>query len=893
MVKKRKPSTRRVSVYSNLVTKRRGKKDARSREKAEYLATLPKQPLKRLLYRLHPRRVIKYWFSRRGLMTLLKGVGVLAVCLVLMVLALLAYYRKDMDAIRPGTLSQRVKSTVTTYYDRNGKLLWEDKGSGDYTLVVDGDKINTLMREATVAIEDKEFYQHGGVSITGLTRAMLSNTQGNATQGGSTLTQQLVKQVFFKDQAGERGLAGIPRKIKEMILAIEVERMYNKDQILTLYLNESPYGGRRNGVESAAQTYFGKAAKDLTLEESALLAAIPNNPSVYNPYNIDGHDALLARQRKVLDNMVDMRYITKVQADEAKKVAILDTVKPLADQLQDIKAPHFVLMVRSQLEDELGKTVVGEGGLKVTTTLDLDVQQKLEANMTAIFNGTMTNRDCGYTNCANYAGFSNGAAAIEDTKTGQLIGLVGSRDFNYAGFGQDNAAIAYIQPASSVKPLVYAQLFQDQGAGKQNYGSGSVLADTATTFNLDGVTYKPQDADAKFKGNITIRQSLDWSRNIPAVKAMVIAGKDKTWKTIRDMGDTNYCTQGAEAEAGLSSAIGSCGTRLVDHVNAIASIGRLGVYMPQTTVLKVVNSNGQVLKQFKAETKQVIDPQAAYIVADIMGDSAARAGLGWNQDYLPYLNKISTKTGAKTGTSNAEIAGKVVPKDIWTVGFTPTLSMAVWLGNSDTSPLRQGNSLIPAMFFDRTMADVVKMYVDQGKAAYSDWYIEPAGIQKIGKEIYPSYYKKGAGSTTTKMIFDKVSKKKATTCTPDGAKIEASVTKTIDPITKKDIFSSTEGYDTEKDDDTHACGDAQPVVSFAAINTAAKSVPISVTQGRYALQHVTVTCGTQTVFTQDVSAAATLTVNLSAVTASCNLSATVTDTVYYTTTTAGGTYSPS
>lgn len=871
-------------------SKRKAKKDTRAREKAEYLATLPKHPLKRIAYRLHPKRVAKYWFSKRGAITLLKGVGVMAAVFILMALALFAYYRKDLDAIRPETLDARVKSTVTTYYDRNGKVLWEDKGSGDYTLVVDGDKITKYMREATVAIEDKEFYQHGGVSISGILRAFLNNTQGGSTQGGSTLTQQLVKQVFFsKQQANERGLAGIPRKIKEMILAIEVERMYSKDQILTLYLNESPYGGRRNGVESAAQTYFGKSAKDLTLAESALLAAIPNNPTVYNPYNADGHDSLIARQHKVLDNMVDLGYITRAQAEEAKNVAILDTIKPLADQLAGIKAPHFVLMVRDQLEQELGQTVVGSGGLKVYTTLDLDIQQKVEDNMNAIFSGNMTDRDCGYTNCSSYAGFSNGAAAIEDTKTGQLLALVGSRDFNYPGFGQDNAAVAFLQPASSVKPFVYAQLFQDQGTGKQNYGSGSVLSDTKTTF--EGIPpYTPQDADQKYQGNITIRQALDRSRNIPAVKAMVVAGKEKVWKTIRDMGDTYYCTQGTESQTGFASAIGSCGTRLVDHVNAYASLGRMGVYIPQTTVLKVVNSTGQVLKQYKAESgTQVVNQQAAYIVADIMADSKARAGLGWNQDYLPYLNKLGVKTGVKTGTSNGEVNGKVVSKDIWTVGFTPTLSMAVWFGNSDNSVLRSGNSLIPAMFYDRTMADVVTKYVNDKKASYSDWYKAPSGIQTIGNELYPSYYKKAAVTNTT-LTFDKVSKKKATACTPSAAKIELGVTKTVDPVSKKDVYTSPDGYDADNDDDSHQCGDAQPVVSFGSIHS--DTVAVSVSQGKFPLQHVDVTCGATSILSQDVSSNTTVSVALSGLSSECQLSATITDTGYYATTTAGPTYTP-
>jgi penicillin-binding protein 1A len=224
-------------------------------------------------------------------------------------------------------------------------------------------------------------------------------------QGGSTLTQQLVKQVFFSDQAGERGIAGIPRKIKEAILAIEVERMYSKDQILTLYLNESPYGGRRNGVESGAQAYFGKPAKDLTLSEAALLAAIPQNPVAFSPYNVDGHEGLINRQHAVLDAMAEQGYITKAQADDAKKVAILDEIKPAQAKFADIKAPHFVQMVRSQLEQELGAATVGKGGLNITTTLDIRVQEKLESEMNSFFASGVP--------AANR--ISNGAATVEDT----------------------------------------------------------------------------------------------------------------------------------------------------------------------------------------------------------------------------------------------------------------------------------------------------------------------------------------------------------------------------------------------------------------------------------------------------------------------------------------------
>lgn len=850
---KRKKPSRSVSVYSNLVTKHRTKRDTKSRKRAEYLATLPKNPWKRLAYRLHPKRLAAFWFSKRGLITALKGLGVIILVGILFIGALFAYYRKDLASFRPGEIDKHVQSTVTYYYDRNGVELWQDKGDGDYKLVVKEDQIPQTMKEATIAIEDRDFYAHKGVSLSGIIRAVLSNSRGNSTQGGSTLTQQLVKQVFFPpEEAQQRGLAGIPRKIKEMILAIEVERMYNKDQIIALYLNESPYGGRRNGVESAAKTYFGKSTKDLTLAECALLAAIPNQPGLYDPYNIPGNEALISRQHKVLDGMVEMKYITKQEADAAKKVAILDTIKPASDRFADIKAPHFIFMVQQQLEKKFGKATVGQGGLHVTTTLDTKIQEKLEANIAGIFSGELTDRNCSYANCASYAGFANGAAAIEDNKTGQLLAMVGSRGYDYPGFGQDNAATAYIQPGSSIKPLVYAQLFQNQGDGKQNYGSGTVLSDTQTTFPPNN--WKPQNADGKFQGNINIRDALARSRNIPAIKAMAINEQNKkgsTWQTIREMGNQNYCTQGVDAQAGLSSAIGGCGTKLVDHVNAVASLARMGAYMPQTTIMKVTNNAGQVLQEHKAaKPKQVIDPQAAYIVNDILGDSVARAGLGWRQDYLPLSTGLGMKIAAKTGTSNGEIRGKVVPKDLWTVGYTPAMSMAVWLGNPDTTPLTQGNSLIPAMIFDKTMAEASQYYFDTGKAKNTDWFEEPEGIQRIRGELYPSYYNRSSGQTNMMMTFDKVSKKKATDCTPADARVDIQVLKVVDPYTKRESISAPDGYDANADDDVHSCSDTKPNVS---LNVRGNNAEVSYTAGKFPLRSVELRYGDTVVASRQAS----------------------------------------
>lgn len=857
---KKQRTAKRVSVYSNLAHKRKTKKDAASRKRAEYLASLPKHPVKRTLHRMHPKRVAAYWFSKRGMFTALKVVGVAILLVVLSVGALFAYFRKDLDKIRPEELANRVQTTVSRYYDRNNQLLWEDKGAGDYRIFVNKEEIPDTMRKATIAIEDKDFYRHGGISASGLLRATLNNAQSESVQGGSTLTQQLVKQVFFAEESNKRGLDGVPRKIKEIILSIEVERMYNKDQILNLYLNESSYGGRRNGVESAAQTYFGKHAKELNLAEAALLAAIPNQPGLYNPYNTAGNTALIERQHKVLASMVEQKYITKQQADEAKKIAILDTIKPMTDQYKDIKAPHFVQMVRNELKAQLGEAVVGRGGLTIKTSLDLDIQKKLEEEMASMFNSSFP----------SYAGFSNGAGTVEDVRTGQIIALLGSRDFNYEGFGQDNAATAFIQPGSSIKPFVFAQLFQDKGAGKQNFGSGSILADNPLSFG----DWKPQNADGKFKGNINLRTALATSRNIPAIKAMQVSGVEPTLQTIRQLGNTYYCTRGVEKEAGLASSIGGCGTRMVDHVNGLASLGRMGVYKPHTSIIEVKNSSGEVLKKYKDEQKQIINPQAAFVVSDILGDNRARQAL-FGRSITPELDSAGIKTAVKTGTSDLDKK----PKDIWTVAYTPSLAMTVWLGNSSTKPLTNGNSSIPARILDPVMTYATKRYQDLGLAKKGEWFTRPDGIQVINGEVYPSYFNKNNAQKSANMTFDKVSKKLAIDCTPAEARIEIGVTKSNDPVSKKEIVVAPDGYDATKNDDAHNCSDAKP--SVAGITVGGDQITVRVVQGTFPLDTLEIKVGNEVISTLNVTGSGTYSVSRK-ITDPTTITATVSDKGYYT-----------
>lgn len=853
-------------MYSNLSHTRKAKKDAIAKKNAQYLASLPKHPVKRFFYKLGPKHFAHTWLNKQGALRALKILGIIILVLGVFAGGVFAYFRKDLDSLRPGELSKNVQTTVTKYLDRNGELLWEDKGDGDYKLVVDSKDLSTYLKQATVAIEDKDFYKHSGVSPAGLARAMVNNVNGGGTQGGSTLTQQLVKQVFFADEAQQRGLAGIPRKIKEMILSIEVERMYNKDQILTLYLNESPYGGRRNGAESGARTYFGKAAKDLTIAEAALLAAIPQNPTIYNPYNVEGHEALIARQHTVIDNMVEQGYITKAQAKEAKEYPIIDHLSPEQNQYTNIKAPHFVQMVRAELEKNLGKATVGKGGLTVKTTLDLRVQTKLEEAMNDMFSS----------NVPKYAGFSNGAATVEDTKTGQIIALLGSRDFNYAGFGQDNAATAYIQPGSTVKPLVYSELFQEKESGKLNYGSGSILKDE----NIDSIYgAKLQNADRSFKGNVTIRTSLATSRNVPAVKAMYISGVEKTISTIHKLGATSYCTQGSEVNVGLASAIGGCGIKQVDLVNAFASLAREGVYKPQTTYLEVKNSTGEVLKKWTdtAGTK-VVDPQSAYIVSDILTDDNARSSLAGRNAVGMVIPGV--KTATKTGTSDKD--GNA--KDIWMMSYSPALTMGVWLGNSDATILKSGTSSIPGSIIAKVMAYAHKdIYAASGQWKSGDWYTQPSGIQKVGIEVYPSWWSKNQSSSTLKMTFDKVSKKKATDLTPDAAKIELSVTKSTDPVTKKIVYSAPDGYDANSSDDSHKSSDIKPAVAISWASTSTPNIytiTATVAQGTFSGATVDIKVGGSTVTTLNGSGTYSFTVPASA-TSTQELSATVTDSGYY------------
>ena len=863
-----------MSLYSNLAYKRRVKQDQRARKKAEELAKLPKNPFLRVLARLRPDRFFKWWFSKENQLRLLKIFVAFILIVIIAIGGLFLYFKKDLSEIDPEELANRVQDTVNTYLDRNGEVLWEDKGSGDYRLVVDGGDISTYMRQATVAAEDRNFYNHIGVDFSALVRAAYMTLTGKQVQGGSTLTQQLIKQVYFSDEAQDRGLTGLPRKIKEAILAIEVEKMYDKEQIITLYLNESPYGGRRNGVESAAQTYFGKSAKDLDLAESALLAAIPNNPGRFNPYNTTYHKDLLARQKYILDAMKDMGYITEEQAKEAKAVDIIAKVKPEADQYAGMKAPWFVLEVKSQLEAKYGIKTMREGGFTIKTTLDYRAQKIAEE---AIATGAKSFR---------VNGSDNATLVSVDVETAQVIAMVGSADWNKAGYGQVNAATSLLEPASSIKPILdYAPLFMQRDG--INYAPGTILKDE----NIDKIycagnrgKCSLRNASRKFYGNITIRQSLAASLNIAAVKALYINGIDNSLDIAHKLGDASYCANGEFA--GLSAAIGGgCGVRPVEHANAYASLARGGVYKDLAYVLEVKNATGDVIESWTdSEGTRVVDEQVAYMVTDILADITTRKQHWGRSATASGFYSAKTWFAAKTGTTDN---GNGKAKDSWIMTYSSAIATAIWNGNHDGRPLANDSHTvawnISAAYVDRVHHEV---YAVDGKWKSGDKIHEPAGLQHMtvnGKnDIWPSWYNKktSSGITNETMTFDSVSKKKATDCTPAETRIDVTVSKIIDPMTKKETYYAG-GYDTENEDDVHTCSDAKPNVSVSVKdnNNGTWTVTADISNGRYYLQNYTISVNGTTVKSGEISQSGAVTYDSSEEPTS--VSVRVTDTAGY------------
>lgn len=798
----RRPNHRKGahSVYSNLATKKKVKSDAKSRKKAEFLATLPKGRLKRTLYRLHPKRVVKYWFSKQGAIMALKIAGLGMAAGIILILAIFAIFRKDL-AIGPDELTKRVQSRTTKFYDRTGQVLIYELYKDQQLTFVKPDQINDNMKWATVAIEDKDFYKHGGFDMRGIIRSVFVNVSGTGKQGASTITQQLARNVILEDNT-RSGLAGYTRKLKEIILSIELERSYSKDEILNFYLNSIGYGGTAYGVESAAQRYFGIPAKDLSIEQAAYIAAIPQYPSLYdrNSPSFDA-EATLDRQRTVINYMRDQGYINESKASEAKEVDILASIKPLTNDPTAKKAPHFVDEIIKQLEGQYGADNVRKGGWRVITTLDWDMQQLAEKAVAENMATVEARRSGGL-------GGNNASLVAVDPASGQVMSLVGSRDYNYPGFGSYNAATSNLQPGSSLKPFVYGALFSETNG----YGAGSIIPDSPQKFNGTSVN----NFDKRYRGSISIRSSLAESRNLPVMKAANIVGMGSAIDTLKRAGENsilcvsqNQCKDGYEADPFV--AIGSGTVHLDEHTMAYAALANNGVAKPEAYVLKIEKTNGEIVQEWKDEEGTPIfsedaakSAEVSYILSDILSDDGARAptfGRGRS-----YFNPRGVKIAVKTGTTDEA-------KDGWMMGYSPKLAVGVWVGRNDGEVMGGLTDARTGPIFGQFMVDAHSQVLTKPQYDYkaNQWYTKPNGVQKLsvsGKsDLFPSWYKKPKEEAKD-VVFDRVSKKLATECTPAAAQEVIKIIELSDPTRPNNRIQSgvPEGYDINANDDVHQCG---------------------------------------------------------------------------------------
>ena len=560
----------------------------------------------------------------------------------------------SQDLPDPNKINARVVAQSTKIYARDGStLLYEIHGDQRRTLV-DLKDTGKYTKQAVLSIEDKDFYKHPGISIRGIFRALFIDiTSGSRAQGGSTITQQLVKNAILTNEKS------IIRKVKEVILAYQLERRFSKDQILRLYFNEIPWGSSADGAEAAAQTYFGKSAKDLDLAESSLLAAMVQRPSYFSPRG-NHREELVGRQKFVLDRMVEDKYITKAQAQEAKAVDILARVTATRDR---VVAPHFVFTVKDLLIQKYGEVEVERGGLKVITTLDPRLQKIAEEE---VKNGVEANE--------KRYNATNAALVAADPKTGQVLAMVGSRDyFDTEHDGNYNVATALRNPGSSFKPIVYLSAFT------KGYTPDTVLFDLKTSFGPDGSgkDFSPNNYDLREHGPLKMRQTLAGSLNIPAVKTLYLAGIPSTIDLANKLGYTTI----DRSKVGLALAIGGGAVRLVEHVSAFGVIANDGAKNPTTYILKIQDRNGKTLEQYQKKEEQVIDQQYVRELSDVMTDNNARAFVFGSRSPLILPNRI---VAAKTGTTNDF-------RDAWTMGFTPSLVAGVWRGNNDNSSMKSGS----------------------------------------------------------------------------------------------------------------------------------------------------------------------------------------------------------
>ncbi|MDP3941474.1 MAG: PBP1A family penicillin-binding protein [bacterium] len=605
-------------------------------------------------YRPRRRRSPSGLFSLFTLSRLTKYLFFAAVAGVLFVPLIFLWYSRDLPT--PGKIVVSKYADATRIYDRKGVLLYSVYQDQNRTYVPLSD-IPKYLRDGTISIEDKDFYKNSGLSPVGMVRAisnMLTLRRGLAS--GSTITQQLVKNTLLTSEQT------LPRKVKEMVLAIQVDNKFSKDQILEMYMNNISYGAAAVGVEAASETYFGKKVKELDLAESAFLAGLPQSPTRYSPFSGTGDKPYIGRTEAVLRQMRENKYITRTQEKQA--LTEIKNHKFSRNETQ-IKAPHFVMYIKQQLEKQFGEQYVMTGGLQVTTTLDYEQQKEAEEIVKEEVE-KIKKYDA-----------TNAGALITNPKTGEVLAMVGSKDYydDEDGGAFNVVTQAKRQPGSSLKPVVYATGFE------KGYTPATVLMDVKTEFPTDDPSkpYWPVNYDGKFHGPVQVRFTLGNSFNLPAVKMLALVGIKDAMQKGYEMGITNWEPTDENLQSvGLSLVLGGRETTLYDEVTAYGVFANKGLRQDLTSILKVTDPKGKKLFEYKKRDGQkVLSEEVAFLISHILLDNNART-----EEFGPnsYLRIPGRTVAVKTGTTDEK-------RDNWTVGYTPSVVVGVWVGNNDNSPM--------------------------------------------------------------------------------------------------------------------------------------------------------------------------------------------------------------
>lgn len=644
---------------------------------------------------------------------------VLIVSLGLTIGGLSIYYFDAADSL---DLQRHPLKETSVIYDRTGKTVLYKIHGEENRHVIDHAAMPESVRFATVAAEDAHFFSHPGIDVIAIVRAGLANLQkGKIDQGASTITQQLARALFLTREKTW------VRKAREAILAIKIERQFSKEEILDLYLNAVPYGSNAYGIEAAAQTFFGKSTRELTLDESAVLAALPNAPTLLSPYGKNTAE-LIQKKNYILARMLELDFITREAYDQAIATKTLEKVVPLERR---IVAPHFTFYVIERLEELYGRDRLEAEGLKITTTLDLDLQGEAER---VVSEGVAKNKS---------ANASNAALVAIDPTRGEVLAMVGSRDYYDRTIdGQVNVAIESRQPGSTFKPFAYATAFTE------GFEPETPIYDVPINFGPDGTgnDYKPNNYDGKFRGRMTMREALAQSLNIPAVSTLYLAGVQDTINMATKLGITTLTDPN---RYGLALVLGGAEVKLLDMTSAFGVFGQEGKRVPVDGIQSVIDRDGKSL-YFKDEPEQVLDGEVARKINSILSDNVARTPTFGSNSPLAFPK--GTVVAAKTGTTQNF-------RDAWTIGFTGKIAVGVWTGNNDNTPMKLGSDgiYVAAPIWRSYMNLMLARFPETG---FADYTRQPADVQPRFGSAEPKiiYINKKTGKEISK---EKASKKSA------------------------------------------------------------------------------------------------------------------------------------